>query len=59
MEVKRILDITKEVFCPRYLGSPVLKGCMHMESFKTLRANLCKGYWTGANNLCLLTTRMS
>lgn len=41
-EVKRILEITKEVFEPKYLGLPVPKGRMHKGRFERLQASLSK-----------------
>ena len=41
-EVKRILDITKEVFEPKYLGLSVPEGRMHKGRFETLQDSLRK-----------------
>ena len=41
-EVKRLLEITTEVFEPKYLGLPVPEGRMHKGRFETLQSNMRK-----------------
>lgn len=41
-EVKSILEMTQEVFDPKYLGLPVLEGRMHKGRFESLQKLLSK-----------------
>ena len=41
-EVKSILEITQEVFEPKYLGLPIPEGRMHKGNFETIQERLRK-----------------
>jgi hypothetical protein len=44
VDVKNVLEITQQVFDPKYLGPPVPDGRMHKGGFEAIQASMGKRF---------------